>query len=92
MIDERWLIERTALIQLAREMRQRGYGVANLTRLKDKALRARSNMDKLHNAYDAFNAKAESHASELDAMNEQVSDMAKDLDFAVTTLGNSSGE
>lgn len=59
--------------------------------LKAKALRARSNVDALNQAYDAFNAKAGNHAEEVKSLTTELGGMQADLDFAVNTLGNSSG-
>lgn len=63
--------------------------VMKLTRLSDKAMKARSNIEALDQAYDEFNAKASNHATEVGELTEQIGEMQSDLGFSVTTLGNS---
>jgi len=57
--------------------------------LKAKAMTARANIGKLDAAYDAFNAQATTHVSDVESLAEQLGGMAEDLTFATTTLGNS---
>jgi hypothetical protein len=60
--------------------------------LKAKAIKARSSIDALNTAYDKFNEAAPAHAADVASLTEQLSGMQDDLQFAVTTLGNSVGE
>ena len=60
--------------------------------LKNKALDARVNIDRLNRAYDAFNERAPAHASDVEGMANQVEEMNEDLGFAVRTLGNSAAQ
>lgn len=59
--------------------------------LRDKAVLARANLDKLHEAYDKFNVDAPQHAADVESLASQIGDMQDDLKFATTTLGNSGG-
>lgn len=60
--------------------------------LKGKALKARANIDALNAAYDKFNEDASAHAADVEGLTSQVTSMQDDLQFAVTTLGNSTSE
>ena len=60
-----------------------------LSRLSDKAMKARSNIEALDRAYDDFNNKAGNHAAEVSELTAQIGEMQSDLNFAVGTLGNS---
>lgn len=57
--------------------------------LKGRAMTARAHIGKLDAAYEAFNAKAGNHVSDVEGLTEQLGEMADDLSFATTTLGNS---
>jgi hypothetical protein len=57
--------------------------------LKAKAMAARAHIGKLDEAYDAFNAKAGSHISDVQGLAEQLGYMADDLAFSTAALGNS---
>lgn len=57
--------------------------------IKAQALKARANIDALRAAYDKFNEAAPAHAADVDGLTSQVNSMQDDLQFAVTTLGNS---
>jgi hypothetical protein len=57
--------------------------------LKAKAMAARAHIGKLDEAYDAFNAKAGSHISDVQGLADQLGYMADDLSFATAALGNS---
>jgi hypothetical protein len=57
--------------------------------LKAKAMTARAHIGKLDEAYDAFNAKAGSHISDVQGLADQLGYMADDLSFATAALGNS---
>lgn len=60
--------------------------------LKADALVMRANIERLRNAYKAFNALAPSHAGDVEGLVGQVTGMGEDLEFAVNLLGNSTGE
>jgi hypothetical protein len=56
--------------------------------LKGKAIEARGNLDKLHAAYDKFNAAAPKHVGDVNSLTEQVDTLQSDLEFSATMLGN----
>ena len=57
--------------------------------LRDQALEARSNLDRIKAAYTKFNEAAPAHALDVEGLAEQVGTMQSDLEFAATVLGNS---
>ena len=57
--------------------------------LKGRAMTARAHIGRLDAAYEAFNAKAGNHVSDVEGLTEQVGEMADDLSFATAVLGNS---
>lgn len=60
--------------------------------LKAEAVKARAHFDRLKLAYGKLNETAPAHAADVEGLTEQLSGMQDDLQFAVTTLGNSVGE
>lgn len=60
--------------------------------IKDKARKARANLDALGTAYDKFNEMAPAHAADVDSLTTQVGSMQSDLEFATNTMGNSTGK
>jgi hypothetical protein len=66
------------------------YDVAlELKGLKAKAMAARAHIGKLDAAYEAFNAKAGSHVSDVEGLTAQIGYMSDDLSFHTASLGNS---
>jgi len=57
--------------------------------LKDKALAARRNIDRLHRAYDGFNEAAPAHAKDVEGIAGDIEAMTDDLTAAARILGNS---
>lgn len=57
--------------------------------LKGKAIKAAANLDRLNQAYDAFNAAAPLHAADVEALTPQITALEDDLTFASQVLGNS---
>ena len=57
--------------------------------LKAKAMAARAHIGKLDAAYEAFNARAASHVSDVEGLAQQLGYMSDDLSFATAALGNS---
>lgn len=57
--------------------------------LRGKALKAAANLDRLNQAYDAFNEAAPAHAADVEGLTPQIAALQDDLTFATQTLGNS---
>ena len=88
-VDILWL---TLKVQAARIVRRIGResGMAiEIKGLRDQALEARSNLDRIKAAYTKFNEAAPAHALDVEGLAEQVGTMQSDLEFAATVLGNS---
>jgi hypothetical protein len=86
----RWLTANTVAFRTVLQERRGESGMAlELKGLKAKAIKARSGIDALNSAYDKFNEAAPAHAADVAGLTEQISGMQDDLQFAVTTLGNS---
>lgn len=60
--------------------------------LRGKAIKARSNIDALNQAYDKFNEAAPAHVGDVESLTSQVTGMQGDLEFAANVLGNSTSE
>lgn len=78
--------------QIIDERREMRIMALEIKGLKGKALKARANIDALNAAYDKFNEDASAHAADVEGLTSQVTSMQDDLQFAVTTLGNSTSE
>lgn len=57
--------------------------------LRGKALKAAANLDRLNQAYDAFNEAAPAHAADVEGLTPQITALQDDLQFATQVLGNS---
>lgn len=57
--------------------------------LKGKALKAAANLDRINQAYDAFNEAAPAHAADVEGLTPQIAALQDDLTFATQVLGNS---
>ena len=79
----------TTRVWLYRLVRRETSMPLELKGLKAKAMAARAHIGKLDAAYEAFNAKAGSHASDVEGLTAQIGYMSDDLSFATATLGNS---
>lgn len=76
-----------------RVLLQKGYTMPiEIKGLKNKALKARANLDALSAAYDKFNEAAPAHAADVAGLTEQVGSMQSDLEFAANVMGNSNAK
>jgi hypothetical protein len=89
IIELEWLTRGVRAIRIARFGYREQEMALELKGLKAKAMTARANIGKLDAAYEAFNAKAGNHVSDVEGLTEQLGEMTEDLSFVTTTLGNS---